>query len=88
MNWSETDTGYWEAHLDDGNDYCVISYYGKWCASYNPPDMLGGFLPNNLNIECGYGIAEAQGLQSNCEFDTKEEAQEICERHHKLLILQ
>ena len=51
MNWSETDTGYWEAHLDDGSDYCVISYYGKWCSSYNPPDMLGGFLYNGWVIK-------------------------------------
>jgi hypothetical protein len=91
MEWIEgTTNGYWDAEMDDDSNYAVSIYDGDegWCAAYNPPGKVGGYLSNNFRIECGYGAAWAMGLKSNCRFATKEEAQAICERHHNLLILQ
>lgn len=90
MEWIEdTINSYWNGDLGDDSNYCVSIYdNGKWYAAYNPPGILGGYLSNNLRIECGYGMASAIGIKPNCQFSTKEEAIAICERHHELLILQ
>jgi hypothetical protein len=92
MNWVEDKiNNVLECDLDDDSGYSILVYNevdGKWCVSYNPPDVLGGYLSSNLRIECGYGLANAIGLPDSCCFNTREEAIEIAERHQKLLVLQ
>lgn len=92
MNWIEDKiNNVLECDLDDNSGYSILVYSevdGRWCVSYNPPAILGGYLSNKLRIECGYGLASTTGLPNNCLFNTKEEVIEIAERHYNLLLLQ
>ena len=89
LNWQNVYDDAYQIYASTSYDsgYDVIIYRNRWAAIYNPPKELGGYLSSSLQIESRFGSVSAGELKANCQFDTKEEAMAVCERHHGLMIL-
>jgi hypothetical protein len=71
------------ANIDGLHRYSASYIVGCWGALRREPS--GAWIPKNLHI-----MEENRRMITNlpeCQFKTKEEAMEVCERYHKLLIL-
>lgn len=98
MEWKyESDcldpTSIYVAYMADGVEYHVFWYSGDGSITigFHPPGNAsnewrdGGYLTRDLRIGQRFRVGQ---VPKECQFATIEEAQAVCERHYKLLMLQ